>query len=247
MKKYVIIGMLSLVGVWAWATESNEKPAWREDFSNAKQNSSKRWEPVDWELKTKMFTSATVFDLVQDKDLNRRVLHMFADKATGTYMREVQGVDLKKYPVMRFAWRVKKLPPGGDGRFESKDDQAIGVYVGTGRFRQDAVAYRWETVTPKTDSGKISYGGGAVSVSWFCLRNQTDSLNVWHTETVNVANDFMTLYGYIPERFAVSVVSNSQNTKSVAEADLSFIEFLPIDVLNPPAVAPTTDSAIKEQ
>lgn len=211
------------------------KPAWREDFSNYEKEHSGRLIPKGWELKGKPFTPTTVFDLTDGNDsplVKGKVLRMVADKATGSFLYAPKKVDLKKYPVMRWCWCAEKLPDLADGRDPKKDDQVIGIYLGTGRLSQDSIAYRWETKTPKGSRGKVSYGGGFVSVQWFAVRNDSDPLNTWVVETRNVAKDFQDAYGYLPEKFGISVVSNSQNTGTVSEAKLAWVEFLPAAVLD---------------
>lgn len=235
MKKlFMILLCLSAVTGGLYAADNvniDTAPGWREDFSKVKQNSGKRFVPDEWEFKGKPFTTDAVFDVADDKSSGGKVLRMVADKASGTFLREVKGVDLKKYPVMRWCWRVKRLPVGADGRDEKKDDQAIGVYVGTGKWTQESVAYRWETETPKNDSGKVSYGGGFVKVLWHALRNKEDSANQWYTESRDVRSDFEKAYGYVPSKFAVSVVCNSQNMKSISEAELAWVEFVSLETL----------------
>lgn len=242
----IAISIAILLFGFVLTADSVLKPAWKENFEEAEKGKNNRFTPKEWKLRAKMFTNTAVFDLKHDSQMNKYVLHMFSDVATGTYLRKVPNVDLNQYPVMRFCWRVTRLPTEADGRDNEKDDQAIGIYLGTGRFRQESIAYRWETVTPKGASGKASYGGGCVDVQWYALRNQTDSLNTWYTETVDVAKDYQNTYGYLPKSFAISVVCNSQNTKSIAEADLAWIEFLPREALNPPRKdtpnTPKTDS-----
>lgn len=234
--KYVFGFFLMFLTGWfcdsVLALETDTRPAWHEDFSNFKVNSAGRKIPAGWELRTKLGTAASVFDLSDDRVNNRKVLRMISDKSTGTFLCSPEGVDLKKYPIVRWCWRVNRLPDSADGRVSDKDDQAIGVYIGTGRLSQESVAYRWETLTPKGADGKVSYGGGFVSVKWIAVRNKDDKLSTWYVETRNVAEDFKKAYDYIPKRFGVSVVSNSQNTGTVAEAELAWIEFLPLSAVN---------------
>jgi hypothetical protein len=49
----------------------------------------------------------------------------------------------------------------------------------------------------------------------------------WVTETRNVAEDFKRVYGKIPQKFALSVIGNSQYTQSNTVAELDFVEFIP--------------------
>ena len=201
------------------------KAVWEETFSST-EKSGDLFVPKNWDLRTKIGTPSAVFCVKKEGDAN--ILSMFAEKATATYLYSLSGVvDLKKTPIVRWCWRVKKLPTGGDGRDSKKDDQAIGLYIGTGTLSQDSIAYRWETETPKGEEGKVKYGGGLVSVKWYCLRNKEDGLGTWKVEERNAAEDFNKSYGYVPRKFALSVVCNSQYTGSESEAELAWVQFLP--------------------
>ncbi len=158
-----------------------------------------------------------------------KVLKAEAVNATGTILFDISKIDFRKYPIMRWKWRVDVLPTGADGRFSEKDDQAIGIYVGAGRWATTSVAYRWETDTPKKAEGDASYGMGMVSVKWFSVRNKEDKTGVWYVDECNIYEALNKLFkGKIPKKnLALSVTSNSQYTKSKAVAYLEYVEFLP--------------------
>ena len=117
-------------------------------------------------------------------------------KATGVIMADISGIDLAKYPIMRWRWKAVQLPAGADARVKAKDDQGIAIYVGYGRFRQTSCSYTWETVTPKNLTGKAVYNG-LVTVHWRSLRNQEDKLNTWYTEEVNLYQDLKEKLGKV--------------------------------------------------
>jgi hypothetical protein len=211
--------------------------AWVEDFSNFHTKNNINF-PANWTLKSKPGTPISEFSVVR-KDDNNSVLFVKSDRASGTILRDMSGeIDLTKTPVIRWRWKVKSLPPGADGRYDGKDDQAVAIYVGTGLIRQESIGYRWETETPKGFSGDCSYGAGFVKVKWYCVRNKTDATGKWYIEERNVAEDFKNAYGYIPKKFAISVVSNSQYTNSKVEAELHWIEFIPAVTTSTASVSP---------
>jgi hypothetical protein len=43
-------------------------------------------------------------------------------------------IDLTKTPILTWKWRAHELPKDGDGRKSEKDDQACGIYIGTGNI-----------------------------------------------------------------------------------------------------------------
>ncbi len=226
---------ISLI-VFALTSIAGEKgQKWREDFEAKNKEGDL---PAGWEVfGTKWGVNKTCFELKNKKEKKEPVasilgvLKIFADKATGALFCEAyKYVDLKKTPIMRWRWHVNKFPKGGDGRKSDCDDQAIAIYVGADDWMvKKSISYRWETETPQGLEGSISYGGGAVKVKWFCLRNKKTGTGKWVTEERNIAEDFKKAFGFIPKEFVLSIGANSQNTQSESLAFIDYIEFLPLD------------------
>ena len=155
---------------------------------------------------------------------------MEANRASSSLITGVDGVDLKKTPILRWRWRATVLPEGADGRVRLKDDQAIGIYVGSGSpLNNKSVSYRWDTETPKGTEGNCAYGLGGIKVKWHTLRNREDAVaGVWFTEERNIAEDFKNAWDFYPDKIYLSISCNSQYTKSLASADLGWIEFISV-------------------
>jgi len=189
--------------------------------------------PPDWTVKGKPFTRDAVFEIQKDpSDPSHHWLSMTADKATASLLSGgTLNVDLKKTPILRWRWRTTVLPTGADGRDPEKDDQAIGIYISSGpRFKQQSIAYRWETQPPAGTDGFARYAGGAVSIKWFALRDKSHADGkTFFTEERNLAEDFQKAFGAIPEKIGIGISCNSQYTGSRAEAQLDWIEFVAPD------------------
>ena len=227
------IGILSftIMNVNAKDSKNAEKntksqASWQTNWNQFKTVKGKKF-PKDWTLKgTKWGVPSTSFYIEKDKKLDKNVLVVDANKSTSTIIYNLTDkVDLNKTPIMRWSWKVINLPKNADGRNNQKDDQVLGIYIGSGRFRQKSIAYRWETETPKDHSGNISYGGGFVAVKWFCVNNKRDKKETWITVERNVAKDYKKAYNFIPKEFAVSIAGNSQYTKSHGVGMVAYIEF----------------------
>jgi hypothetical protein len=195
------------------------KTGWRQEFETM---------PSGWKVKGKPGTPNAVFTVGRSAEGTNTWLNMAADKASASLVVELPWVKLKDTPILRWAWRVTTFPEGADGRESAKDDQAIGVYVSTGgMFSQQSLAFRWETETPVGAEGTATYAGGVVKVKWLCLRNkasaQGDSFLV---EERNVAEDFKSRFGSVPDKIGLSISCNSQYTGTKAEAQLAWIEFV---------------------
>lgn len=208
------------------ATKDAFAAGWRKDFapvSAAGENAL----PEGWKLEGKPGTRRANFSVATDPKDGTTFLHMEADRASASLITGAETVDLRKTPILRWHWRVTTLPDGADGRDRSLDDQAIGIYVGSGSaLNNKSVSYRWDTVTPKGSEGNCAYGLGGIKIRWQTLRNKEDAKDGrWITEERDVAVDFKNAWGFIPETIYVSVSSNSQYTGSKAAADLGWIEF----------------------
>ena len=200
-----------------------KEPVRHWDFQTSKLD--KKGIPEGWSYQGKIGTPDVKYEIVEDKELKHKVLHIKSDKATGVIMVEASDIDLKKYPVMRWRWKAVTLPTGADAEVKAKDDQGIAVYVGYGRFSQESISYTWQTETKKGKTGHSTYNH-IVDVDWFTLRDKNDKMDTWFEEEVNVYDDMMKFFKKIPSGWALSISSNSQYTGSVADVDLDSVEFV---------------------
>lgn len=200
-----------------------EKKSIRIDFRKARQDGKA---VTGWTYKGKFGTSDAVFS-IQTVD-GVKVLRMTSKQATGSLLYDISKIDLKKYPFMSWKWRVDRLPANADGVNPDKDDQAIGIYIGSGSmFSQESLALRWETKTPKGKTGFVKYGMGAVKVHWRCVRNEKDGLKRWYVDECNIYEELKKIFGgKIPdEKMAITISANSQYTETDSDACLEYIEF----------------------
>ena len=194
----------------------------RIDFKNAKQDNQA---VTGWTYKGKMWTPDAKFS-IQTVD-GKKVLRMESQKGSGSLLFDLSKVDIEKYPYMSWKWRVDILPAGADGEVPEKDDQAIGLYIGSGStLSQESVAFRWETETAKGKTGFVKYGMGAVKVHWICTRNKTDGLKKWIVDECNLGAELKKIFGgKIPKELAITLSANSQYTGTASLGYLEYIEF----------------------
>jgi hypothetical protein len=200
---------------------------WKEDFS-VREGSGKGFLPGNWKVRGKPGTAVSSFKVTDGGGDGTGKLTLISDSSSGSIITAVKNVDLSKTPYLRWRWKAHVLPEGADGRDPSRDDQAIGIYVGDGSMlNSKSISYRWDTETPVLAEGYVSYGMGTVKVKWITLRNSGDmESGEWFTESRNVLSDFSDAWGMVPKKVYVSVTTNSQYTGSRAEAELDWIEFV---------------------
>ncbi len=224
--------MVSILVMSSLVHAEDTKGGWSESFSLPPGKTEKdKICPKNWEIKGKIGTPNAEFYIKNDDPGAPAYLFMEADKASASAVCNPDAIDLEKFPVMSWKWKVQELPAGADGRDSSKDDQAIGIYIGTGSvFSKKSVSYRWDTETPDGSEGNCSYGAGTIKIKWFTLRNKGDlgkGENGWFIEKRNVLEDFKKAWGFVPTSIYISVSCNSQYTGSKASAMLEWIKFLP--------------------
>ena len=155
-----------------------------------------------------------------------RVLVVEALRSTGVLVFRIDGLDLNKYPIMRWRWRViRQVDEIADG--ELHDDQACVIYISDGTpLQQKCVGYRWEHRVPVGTRRMVKYGSAQVDA--LCLRDRGTPVGEWVVEERNVVEDFKTSFGAPPSAsFAIAVGANSQHSNSHTKVEIDYIEFLP--------------------
>jgi outer membrane protein OmpA-like peptidoglycan-associated protein len=187
--------------------------------------------PDGWKLEKK--TGHPLMNM--EKDGNAFYLHLISRGDSSFGLRKEARVDVKKFPVLCWRWRVNALPRGGDVRKTSTDDQALQVYVafkesGFMGLNTPVIGYIWDNEAPKGWSGRSPQTGGD-KLRYIVLRNKTDNVGQWYTERHNVYNDYKRLFADInggePQSATtgLQIYINSQRTKSPAESMIGDIYF----------------------
>jgi outer membrane protein OmpA-like peptidoglycan-associated protein len=162
-------------------------------------------------------------------------LHLISRGDSSFGVRKEARVDVKRFPMLCWSWRVTKLPRGGDVRKSATDDQAVQVYVafkesGFMGMNTPVIGYIWDNDAPKGWSGRSSQTGGG-KLRYIVLRNKTDNVGQWYTEKRNIYQDYKRLFADInggePQSATtgLQIHINSQHTKSPAESMIGDIYF----------------------
>jgi outer membrane protein OmpA-like peptidoglycan-associated protein len=187
--------------------------------------------PEGWSLEKK--TGYPIMNM--EKDGSVFYLHLISQGDSSFGVRKEARVDIKKFPILCWRWKVVKLPKGGDVRKSSVDDQALQVYIafkesGFLGMNTPIVGYVWDNEAPKGWSGRSPQTGGD-KVRCMVLRNKTDKIGQWYTERRNVYQDYKRLFADIdggePQSATtgLQIYINSQRTKSPADSMIGDIYF----------------------
>jgi hypothetical protein len=174
--------------------------------------------PPSWELKVKSGKAA--FDVMRDGDIP--ALHLKSVDSSYSVQGKV-NVDVKRYPILSWKWKVTKLPKGGDFRRSRTDDQAAQLFVAFTETK--AIVYIWDTTAPQglmESTSPVPF----MTVKVVVVRSGPAELGKWIAETRNVYEDYKKLYGDEPPlvkgmRFQI----NSQHTKTSAETYFADVVF----------------------
>jgi hypothetical protein len=133
-----------------------------------------------------------------------------------------------RYPFMRWRWRVRQLPTGGDERASTTNDSAAGVYVifpGRLPFTPKVLKYVWSARAPVgLRQPSPGYSNTKIIVIESGLGEDADA---WRTAVVNVREDYTALFGAPPPGArGIGLLTDADDTGSLAEADYATFELL---------------------
>jgi hypothetical protein len=133
------------------------------------------------------------------------------------------GVDwnLDKRPVLRWRWRAKDLPEGGDETQSSTNDTGGAVYVTFGTDwlgRPKSIKYTYSSTLPVGTS--TSYG--ALKVLVVASKNE-QGIDKWVQHERNVIEDYKELFGGTPDKTPAGMAiwgdSDTLNETSTVDFD----------------------------
>ncbi len=174
--------------------------------------------PSDWTIKVKDGRP----DVSVWKDEAGPCVHLKSVKASFSLERGVD-VDPLQTPLLSWRWKVTQLPPGGDFRRSSSDDQAAQVLVAFADRR--VLTYIWDSTAPKGMERSASSIPLVHIFAKVCQSGPADA-NRWIEEKHNVAADYERAFGRpAPRVRGLRLQINSQHTGSIAESFFGEVAF----------------------
>ncbi len=174
--------------------------------------------PLGWQLKER--SGKADFSIVKEGGIH--ALHLRSEDTSYALQKSV-NVDPHTYPVLSWKWKVTKLPEGGDFRRSKTDDQAAQLFVAFSDKR--VVAYIWDSSAPQglmEDAWALPF----VTIKAIVVRSGSMETGKWITETRNVHEDYINLFGHEPPKIgAVRIQINSQHTETSGESFFADVVF----------------------
>ncbi len=212
-----------LVSLTYTFAESAEASVVVRDDSNLKATTQANGLPTGWKLRIWQGEP----DIKVLREDGKNIIRLRSKVASISIYKDIK-LDLQKFPLLKWRWKVTKLPKDADARVNNKDDQAAGVYVVFPRFpsmiNSQLLAYVWETNVPV---GTVLRNRRNPMVHYIVVRSGENRLNEWITEERNVLEDYKKVFGNTPPMVGgISLLIDSDDTHSQAESFFSKIEFL---------------------
>jgi hypothetical protein len=164
----------------------------------------------------KIFKGETSYTLVFDGE--RRVLKAHSRAAASGLHKEVD-LDPRKYPVLRWSWKIGGTIRNGNERTKEGDDYAARVYIVFPRtlfWKTKAINYIWANTLPKGEALPNAYTANAMMVA---VESGDEKAGTWVTEERNVYEDYRRLFGGEPPAIgAVALMTDTDNTGGEATA-----------------------------
>lgn len=170
------------------------------------------------------FSGETKYEIVADQ-AGRRAL-----KATSVNAASALGVRLHvraaNRPVVRWRWKIERLPEGGDESVKGGDDAAARVLL---VFHESVfpshvktICYVWANTLVHGGSRNSVYSS---NVKLIAVESGSAELNRWKVEERDYVADYQRLFGERPDALlGISIMTDSDNTHSTAVAYYDFIE-----------------------
>ena len=181
---------------------------------------NKKGVPAKWELKEK----AGDADFEVTKDGPDIALHVKSKDASFSFQSEIR-INANEYPYATWTWKAVALPPHGDIRKSSRNDQALQVMIA---FKDKKIlSYVWDSNAPEGTVSEESVPWPiSLKIKVIAVKSGAGDLGKWVTITRNIREDFKKLFKEDPPAIeGVRVQTNTQHTESFAEGYFKKIVF----------------------
>jgi hypothetical protein len=174
--------------------------------------------PSDWQVKVNHGKP----DISACNNAEGPCVHLKSVKSSFSLERGID-VDPVVTPFLSWTWKVTQLPPSGDFRKSSTDDQAAQMLVAFADRR--VLAYIWDSNAPK---GTVQSASSIPLVHVFAVvaESGTAEANHWVPELHNIAADYERVFGRTaPHVKGLRLQINSQHTGATAESYFGEVAF----------------------
>ncbi len=164
----------------------------------------------------KPFKGKTTYELV--KNDGKSVLKAHSFKSASGLIKKL-SVDCKKFPVLRWSWKIDHTLKKEDIKTKKGDDFAARVYVVFPRtffWRMRAINYVWAAKMPKNSFAPSPYTSNSIIVA---VESGDEKVGTWVSEERNIYEDYKKMFGEEPPQLGgVAIMTDTDNTQDEATA-----------------------------
>jgi hypothetical protein len=176
--------------------------------------------PLPWKLRV----NAGAADTRILMEGGEPALYLRSLNASFSLEREL-SVSIRDYPYLNWTWKALTIPPRGDLRKRSQNDQALQLLVA---FEGGKIlSYVWDANAPEGTVSEESIGlPFFITVKVIVVKSGTSDRGRWLNISRNLYEDYKNMFGEEPHRVrGIRVQSNSQYTGDCAEGLFKRIVF----------------------
>jgi hypothetical protein len=233
-KFFILILLVSFTNLWPLSAGSNEIL----EVGKFSASSIKDELPSNWKsFAFKRIGKHTSYTLVKDNGIV--VVKASSNRSASGLIRKIK-IDLKKYPLISWRWKISKIYSKGDITQKKGDDYPARIYI---IFENDvkqstffkkakeqayrllygeyppsgAINYIWASNAPE---GTIASNPYAIQSKMIVVQSGENRINTWIAEDQNVYEDYKKIFGSEPPMIAaIGIMTDTDDTK---ESALSF-------------------------
>ena len=149
----------------------------------------------------------------------RKVVKATSNVAASGLFKEIE-IDLKKYPILKWSWKINDVLSKGDATRKEGDDYAARIYVvfpHTLFWKTKGINYIWGN---KLGRGKsIPNAFARKNVIMLAVESGAEKAGQWTFHSRNVYEDYKRLFGAEPRKLgAIAIMTDTDNTGQKAQA-----------------------------
>lgn len=174
-----------------------------------------------WEVKR--FVGETRYEVVSDG--GDKVLKARTEGSASGLFHDL-NLDLNKFPILTWRWKVEGVLEDGDARIKNKDDYPARVYVvfpGWLPLFTRSINYIWANKLPAGQHIPSTYYSKSIM---FALQSGNERASEWITERRNVVEDYKKLFGNAPPKVGtIAIMTDADQTGGSATAYYDDLRF----------------------
>jgi len=164
----------------------------------------------------KPFKGKTTYELAKNDEKN--VLKAHSVKAASGLIKKL-SVDSKKFPILRWSWKIEHTLKKEDIKTKKGDDFAARVYVVFPRtffWRMRAINYVWAAKMPKDSFAPSPYTSNSIIVA---VESGDEKVGTWVSEERNIYEDYKKMFGEEPPLLGgIAILTDTDNTQDEVTA-----------------------------